>query len=350
MVAQSCRNSSFELLRLFAQYMIVVYHILLFWFINNGATTNLVIHKSICIPLHIGVVLYILLSGYFGIRFSLKGLIKIIANLFVYGLIFAIIAHVLFGDKFGPTKLFFISASPFWFINIYIMLYCISPLLNSIIRTLSNKNRLILILILSWISCYIGLLGFDDTLKYGTNLIHFILLYLLGDTLALCKRKINTIPFLYILLFYVVLNTMSILLYICMVGHQYESLAYDIAFRYNSPLLIINAICVFIPFMRFEFYNKVINVLGSSCLAIYLIHSANLTMQHPIKIAALFIQSVTNNICASIGLVMVLGLIICIVSILLDKLLYPLWHLATRISNYIDRTKLGTIARNWSNQ
>jgi hypothetical protein len=41
MVAQSCRNSSFELLRLFAQYMIVVYHILLFWFINIGTQIDL---------------------------------------------------------------------------------------------------------------------------------------------------------------------------------------------------------------------------------------------------------------------------------------------------------------------
>ena len=241
--------------------MIVVYHILLFWFVNNGASANIVLHKSICIPLHIGVILYVLISGYFGIHFSLKGVIKIISNLFVYGLLFALVAHFCFGDKFGPTKLFFVSASPFWFINIYLMLYCISPILNKIIKGLSKSNRLVLMLILFWISCYVGLLGFDDSLQYGKNLIHFVLLYLIGNTLAVCKHKINSIPLIYILLTYILINFISISLYVLMVGKSYEYLAYDMAFSYNSPLLIANAICVFVSFMRFKFHNKIINII-----------------------------------------------------------------------------------------
>ena len=135
-----------------------------------------------------------------------------------------------------------------------------------------------------------------------------------------------------------------------MVGHQYENIAYDIAFRYNSPLLIMSAICVFIPFMRLEFYNKFINTLASSCLAIYLIHSANLFIQHPIKDAALFIQSCTTNICLQIGLVMLLGVIICITAILIDNALNPFWKLISRVTNHMETTKLGVIARNWAKQ
>ena len=343
------RNSSFELLRLIAQYMIVVYHILLFWFINNGASANIVLHKSICIPLHIGVILYVLISGYFGIHFSLKGVIKIISNLFVYGLLFALVAHFCFGDKFGPTKLFFVSASPFWFINIYLMLYCISPILNKIIKGLSKSNRLVLMLILFWISCYVGLLGFDDSLQYGKNLIHFVLLYIIGNTLAVCKHKINSIPLIYILLAYILINFISISLYVSMVGNSYEYLAYDMAFSYNSPLLIANAICVFVPFMRFKFHNKIINTLASSCLAIYLIHSANLFMQHPIKHAAMFIQFYTDSILGQLCLVLLLGLVVCIVAILLDNLLKPIWRKMTHLYNCLSRTKVGKIACDWCN-
>ena len=341
------RNSSFELLRLIAQYMIVVYHILLFCFINNGASDNPIIYKSICIPLHIGVILYVLISGYFGIRFSLKGVLRIVANLFVYGVLFALIAHFYFGDKFGPSKIFFISNSPFWFVNIYLMLYFFSPLLNKLKVGLSLANRIILLLLLIWISCYTGLLGFDKSLALGKNLINFALIYYIGDTISVYKARINKIPLRCVILLYLIINALSIAIYLSMPSSE---LAYSIAFNYNSPLLIINAICFFIPFMRIEFYSKSINCLATSCLAIYLIHSSNLFMQHPIKQATSLIQSTTSNIMISMGLVLILGLIIFICAILIDKMFNPLWRLVLKFVDYVNTKKIGVIARSWSSQ
>ena len=69
------RNSSFELLRIIAQYMIVVYHILLFWFVLDNPRYE-PMFKVAWIPLHVGVILYVLISGYFGIHFSIKGLCR----------------------------------------------------------------------------------------------------------------------------------------------------------------------------------------------------------------------------------------------------------------------------------
>lgn len=339
------RNSSFELLRIIAQYMIVVYHILLFCFINNGTSINPIIHKSICIPLHIGVILYVLISGYFGIRFSLKSVFRIVANLFVYGLIFALISHFCFGDKFGPSKIFFISNSPFWFVNVYLMLYFLSPLLNKLKIGLTFTNRIILLAILVWISCYIGLLGFDKSLALGKNLIHFTLIYFIGDTLSLYRDRINKTPLLYVIFLYFVINLFSIAIYITMPSSEF---VYSIAFNYNSPLLIANAICFFIPFMRIEFYSRSINYIATSCLAIYLIHFANLFMQHPIKYASLAIQSITDDIMISTSMVFLFGLIICTCAICIDKILNPLWIIVSRFADFIDTTQMGVIARNWS--
>ena len=102
------RNSSFELLRIIAQYMIVVYHILLFWFVldNPGYEP---MFKVAWIPLHIGVILYVLISGYFGIRFSIKGLFHILSQLFVYGLGLYLLSHFIYGDEIKIRRLFFIS-------------------------------------------------------------------------------------------------------------------------------------------------------------------------------------------------------------------------------------------------
>ena len=76
----SQRQSSFELMRLLAQFMIVYYHILLFL----SATENSQIIKALQIPVHIGVPLFVIISGYFGIKPSPKGLLKLLSIMFIY--------------------------------------------------------------------------------------------------------------------------------------------------------------------------------------------------------------------------------------------------------------------------
>ena len=343
------RNSAFELLRLVAQYMIVVYHIILFWYLKNEASLTPEIHKAICIPLHIGVILYVLISGYFGIRFSLKGVIKIIANLFLYGFIFTVIGHLWLGDHFGPSKFFFVSNSPFWFVNVYLMLYMLAPLLNVVINRLSNNNRLLLLLLLLWASGYVGLLGFDDSLHAGKNLLNFILVYLIGNTLSIHKERLNIVPLWKIITAYIVVNVMSISMYLLAVGSPIEELSYDIAFRYNSPLLMLNAVLFFIPFMRMKFHSKVINYLAGSCFAIYLIHSSNLFLRHPIRWSVMEIQSFTSDILASMGLVMLLSAVICLIAIGIDKLMFPYWEGTSKLTDYLNKTKIGNLAREWAN-
>lgn len=74
------RESSYELIRVLAQFFIVFYHIFLF-FIYPATHSQL--HKAIWLPLHIGVILFVLISGFFGIRVSVKGLVKLAGMMFV---------------------------------------------------------------------------------------------------------------------------------------------------------------------------------------------------------------------------------------------------------------------------
>lgn len=78
------RNSSFELLRLCAQFFIVLYHMLLFLngaqFVNNTD----ILSNALWIPLHIGVPVFVIISGYWGIRPSIKGLLKLLITVSIY--------------------------------------------------------------------------------------------------------------------------------------------------------------------------------------------------------------------------------------------------------------------------
>ena len=92
----SQRQSSFELMRLLAQFMIVYYHILLFL----SATEDSQIIKALQIPVHIGVPLFVIISGYFGIKPSPKGLLKLLSIMFIYT-----VPLMLIFDKMGGGKI-----------------------------------------------------------------------------------------------------------------------------------------------------------------------------------------------------------------------------------------------------
>ena len=78
--AEKSRESSFELIRLLAQFMIVLYHI---FSVIIYPESNEPFYKAIWLPLHIGVPLFVLISGYWGIRASVKGVVKLVGMLFV---------------------------------------------------------------------------------------------------------------------------------------------------------------------------------------------------------------------------------------------------------------------------
>lgn len=86
------RESQFELLRIIAQWMIVFYHLLLFF--TETIQADYPIFKGLQIPFHIGVILFVLISGYYGIRPSAKGLIKLLSMVAIYYVPVALGSHI----------------------------------------------------------------------------------------------------------------------------------------------------------------------------------------------------------------------------------------------------------------
>ena len=293
-MVQTQRNSSFELLRLIAQYFIVVYHILLFWFVLEGRNDNPMFFKAFWIPLHIGVILFVLISGYFGIRTSIKGLFRIVFPMLIYGLGFYVLNQFLHGESLQLKKLFFVSNTGYWFMRTYLYLYLVAPMINRIIPALTSKTRFLFLGILAWMSCFVGLF-FDQSFHEGYNLVHFVFLYLIGNTLYVYRDNINKVPLIGIIIAYLLVNVMSIGTWLSFIGKSFEDECWHLAFEYNSLVLIANAVLFFIPFMRISIHSKVINSLASSCLAIYLIHSGSLMFRGPIRDVAYWVQEYANN-------------------------------------------------------
>ena len=64
-----------ELLRIVSMFCIILFHLLLFFVEPNSGNP---IYRAHQMPLHIGVILFVLVSGYYGIKTSLRGLCKLL--------------------------------------------------------------------------------------------------------------------------------------------------------------------------------------------------------------------------------------------------------------------------------
>lgn len=180
------RESNFELLRLVAMFFIVIYHMFLFFL---SPIDDNPLYVAIQSPLHIGVPLFVMISGYFGIKFSPKGLFKLLAKTFVLA-VPLMLAYCLWqhqGIKEMVKSLLFISHTPFWFIRSYIMLFLVAPVVNHYLENITPTRRLYLMLALGWIAVYLGTVGGDSSLAGGKNLANFLFLYCLGNCVSHCE-------------------------------------------------------------------------------------------------------------------------------------------------------------------
>ena len=94
MTAIKQRESSFELLRLISQYMIVIGHVLQ---VIVTPTSGDPFYKAIMFPLHVAVPCFVMISGYFGIKASIKGLVNILKFVVVLYVPLLVVKFLLMG-------------------------------------------------------------------------------------------------------------------------------------------------------------------------------------------------------------------------------------------------------------
>lgn len=264
------RSSNIELLRIVAMLMIVVHHIIVHGIlptIIEGVEMHTVMTLVDSLVIY-GVNLFVLISGYFLIKLSWRSFLNLMwivafyklfhlcADTFILG-----IAHPwyewILKPLSGPVS------GGGWFVDIYILLMLVSPLLNRILRDIEKTDYLSYIGILLLLDVgYSAILGlhFDH---YGYSLLHFITLYVIGYGIRY-YLSIRTKTILSIL---IISLAISILLTVIPV---------QIPIRmggYNNPLVMLSSCCIFFLFTKIRMrQNTIINFIAASMFPVYLIH------------------------------------------------------------------------------
>lgn len=136
------RQSNMELLRIIAILMITMHHTILAKYMGSivdgeGFVDGWQIATIVNSFVYVGVNIFVLISGFFGIKFKWKGMMNLFIFCVFYMFINLIISTYVFHNEsfsFGTIlykSLKALTKTSKWFVLCYVALYFISPILNA---------------------------------------------------------------------------------------------------------------------------------------------------------------------------------------------------------------------------
>lgn len=274
------RLSNIELLRIIAMFLVLVVHANFF---SISAPTQIETVEStipsivrfffqsfsiICVDL------FILISGWFGIKPKLKSLANFLFQCFFF-LIGIYTVMLLCGlttlSVKGILGCFFMLKWN-WFIKAYLGLYLLAPFLNAYIEKSTEKQfRLILLYFFVFQTIY-GWSGAAEFFLGGYSSMSFVGLYLLARYVHLYPNKLTSFSKNVDLAIFIVIVLFETFLSFMLVRFGFYSLE-GLVFSYISPLVIISAFYLLLYFSKLNIKSRIINWIATSCFAVFLLHT-----------------------------------------------------------------------------
>ena len=388
------RQSNMELLRLVAMMMILVMHMDYGAFglptaesVENAPITTFgrIFVEHLCL---VAVNVYVLISGWFGIRPKMKSFVRLMLQVAMYSIIitgaFLLLGKTTF--KIGYVTDMLIIGKQYWFVVSYLLLYLVSPILNTFVKHCSKREfQWMLLVFFGFQFVYSWIFGLEE-FAGGYSALSFMGLYLLAryvkiygnetnnekrrtkdenqdnhlDGIASCSTALRTgskfgyaelkvqvwlrrakgssfkNPFksfksltrfsfsklLALYLFIAAITALFVFLAYVWKGDSFGDACAGIFAHYNSPFIVVSSLVVLLMFSKLQFQSKVINYLSSSAFAVYLIHAHPLLWDEYLNLFPPIYAKYPNLL--GVLLMMLVAVIIFFLCIAIDKILSPL--------------------------
>lgn len=338
MKMKKMRESNMELFRILAMFLVLVVHA---DFLALGSpkrelyveNSTLFFGQFFFESLAIGCVnMFVLISGWFGIRASIKGFL----NILFQGLFFSIgifIVMILLGKTelsykgllFGGLRCFWLFGEN-WFIKAYIGLYLLAPVLNAFIENTGRRSlEYFLLAFFVFQTLYGWLFPGVQFFVGGYSTISFIGLYMLARYCKLYSpfftcfsRNIDFLMYVSIVVIITLVASISVIFEVNYIR--------DIMYQYTNPLVITASLYLLLYFSKLDIgHIPLVNTVAASTFAVYLLHiDPNILSSY----FRPFIKDLAMRFDGFIFLLVVFGglLLIYIVSIVLDQIRIFLWN------------------------
>lgn len=327
MTIQKQRLSSFELLRIIAILFVLVGHVSVSIDllptgaeITSDATISIlkIFISSICVG---GVDIFILISGWFGIHVTKRGLAKYIYQvcflLWLILLSFAIIDRSSLNIQ--TLKASFCVYNGYWFIMAYLGLYLLSPILNSFTKNSTKRNYQLTLIALYIFQCYFSWIASMVDYFNGYSITLFCILYLTSRYMRLYPIKTIYRNRIKLYICSIILITLIVTLSLKFTGTALRML------RYDNPIIILSSLCLLTIFSKFRFQSRVINKLAMSVFAVYIIHFNPFIFPY-FKKGVVTIYNSTSGVITILSMILYLCLIF-IVCFVIDQLRIISWKI-----------------------
>ena len=292
-MAKEKRMANYELLRILAMIMVVTLHFLSHSdrLIALGVPLDGVriigsLLEAFCL---VAVNVYLLISGYFGVKGSFKPsrAISLLCQIWFYSLLIPLVLKMIGIPVLADTQgiygliqyVFPIETEHYWFATSYFLLYLLSPVLNQAMRSMTKRQLQITLGGLFSLFCVIKsfspfVFAFD---RYGYDLPWFICVYLLAAYFGLYGGGIFERKGW---LIYIVscLGSFSINLLMWILTGKWDSFSYyfTVPYHYNFILCLAGAVGLFFGFSKVHIKEgrmaEIIRRLGILSFGIYLLH------------------------------------------------------------------------------
>lgn len=263
------RDSNMEALRIFAMSCILTAH-----FIIKGHADNYLLYDAAMMFLpftSIGVVVFVMLSGWFSVRASFRNALKLIALVFFYMMLghlglWAVgyeldMAHVL------KSLIFPLSTSWYWFISMYLFIMIIAPVINPGLDGLDNRRLTILVGSLTFFNAVMCFMGDNELAFSGHGIAQGLWFYVTGYWLRRNREQFSRVRARWYLLAYVA---------VALVGSIGFVVTKDINWVWNhAPVPYFCGVAIFLFFMKLQFRSRIINYIAGAALGCYLLQDGD---------------------------------------------------------------------------
>lgn len=267
------RDSSIELLRIIAVLFIISVH-----YLDAGGagiltkpfsfSFNMMAARTIESFVIIGVNLFILITGYFGILndgINIRRVLGLIILVSFWGLLLffhALADGASFSMEGLGKALFPYMFGGAWYVRVYLILILLSPFLNVMIKSLTSKAFTIYAIITFIL--FSVLPSFFKAFKnsFGYDIIHFALLYGLGAYIRINARKLPSKAAC--LLAYFAFSIITTLFTIYGSGNNY--------WGYDFITCVLSSVALFAFFSQIHFNSRFINNVAKTVFGVYILN------------------------------------------------------------------------------